>query len=154
MYPYQLLKVPHASRGNRVGASLAVPIAKRGEPAGRGQLMNFGRAIGITGCWATGQKTLASRGCWCRTTRRRKWRGIGVGWRLRRCFGTSRAGAGILGDVGCACVSGLSGSGGCWRWRWCGRGCVGIGGGLWVGLGAWACASGELVVVGLAGVAL
>ena len=88
----------------------------------------------LTGCWATGQKTLASRGCWCRTTRRRKWRGIGVGWRLRRCFGTSRAGAGILGDVGCACVSGLSGSGGCWRWRWCGHrgwvvgwiGCVGV----------------------------
>ena len=33
-----LLKVPPASRGNRVGAPLAVPLAKRGEPAGGGQL--------------------------------------------------------------------------------------------------------------------
>jgi len=40
-----LLKVPPASRGNRTGA---VPLAKRGEPAGGGQFMNFGHAIGIT----------------------------------------------------------------------------------------------------------
>ena len=31
-----LLKVPPASRGNRVGAPLAVPLAKRGEPQGGG----------------------------------------------------------------------------------------------------------------------
>ena len=56
-----LLKVPPARRGNRVGAPFAVPLAKRGEnlhahsvplakrgePKGGGQLMNFGRAIGI-----------------------------------------------------------------------------------------------------------
>jgi hypothetical protein len=44
-----LLKVPPARRGNRVGAPFAVPLAKRGEPKGGGQLMNFGRAIGIRG---------------------------------------------------------------------------------------------------------
>ena len=42
-----LLKVPPASRGNRTGAPLAVPLAKRGEPKGGGQIENFGRAIGI-----------------------------------------------------------------------------------------------------------
>jgi len=56
-----LLQVPPARRGNRVGAPFAVPLAKRGEnlhahsvplakrgePKGGGQLMNFGRAIGI-----------------------------------------------------------------------------------------------------------
>ena len=42
-----LLKVPPASRGNRVSAPLAVPLAKRGEPKGGGQIMNFGQAIGI-----------------------------------------------------------------------------------------------------------
>ena len=56
-----LLKVPPARRGNRGGAPFAVPLAKRGEnlhahsvplakrgePKGGGQLMNFGRAIGI-----------------------------------------------------------------------------------------------------------
>jgi len=33
-----LLKVPPASRGNRTHAPHAVPLAKRGEPAGGGQL--------------------------------------------------------------------------------------------------------------------
>jgi hypothetical protein len=42
-----LLKVPPARRGNRVGAPLAVPLAKRGEPKGGGQIINFARAIGI-----------------------------------------------------------------------------------------------------------
>jgi len=70
-----LLQVPPARRGNRVGAPFAVPLAKRGEnlhahsvplakrgenlhahsvplakrgePKGGGQLVNFGRAIGI-----------------------------------------------------------------------------------------------------------
>jgi len=41
------VRVPPARRGNRVGAPFAVPLAKRGEPKGGGQLMNFGRAIGI-----------------------------------------------------------------------------------------------------------
>jgi hypothetical protein len=43
-----LLKVPPARRGNRVSAPLAVPLAKRGEPKGGGQIMNFGQAIGIS----------------------------------------------------------------------------------------------------------
>ena len=43
-----LLKVPPARRGNRIGAPLAVPLAKRGEPKGGGQIVNFGRAVGIT----------------------------------------------------------------------------------------------------------
>ena len=47
MYPYQLLKVPPARRGNRVSAPLAVPLAKRGEPKGGGQFINSERAIGI-----------------------------------------------------------------------------------------------------------
>ena len=42
-----LLKVPPVSRGNRTGAPLTVPLAKRGEPKGGGQIENFGRAIGI-----------------------------------------------------------------------------------------------------------
>jgi hypothetical protein len=33
-----LLKVPPARRGNRVGTPLAVPLTKRGEPEGGGQL--------------------------------------------------------------------------------------------------------------------
>jgi hypothetical protein len=33
-----LLKVPPACRGNRVGTPLAVPLTKRGEPEGGGQL--------------------------------------------------------------------------------------------------------------------
>jgi len=43
-----LLEVPPARRGNRVGAPCAVPLAKRGEPKGGGQIVNFGRAIGIS----------------------------------------------------------------------------------------------------------
>jgi len=39
-----LLKVPPASRGNQ---DPSVPLAKRGEPKGGGQIVNFGRAIGI-----------------------------------------------------------------------------------------------------------
>ena len=30
-----------------ISAPLAVPLAKRGEPKGGGQIMNFGQAIGI-----------------------------------------------------------------------------------------------------------
>jgi len=40
-----LLKVPPASRGN---LTCAVPLAKRGEPAGGGQIENSERTIGIT----------------------------------------------------------------------------------------------------------
>jgi hypothetical protein len=47
-YPFKLLKVPPACRGNRVSAPLAVPLAKRGEPKGGGQFINSERAIGIT----------------------------------------------------------------------------------------------------------
>ena len=45
-----LLKVPPVSRGNRTGAPLTVPLAKRGEPKGGGQIENFGRAIGKCLC--------------------------------------------------------------------------------------------------------
>ncbi len=41
------LRVPPASRGNRVSAPLEVPLAKRGEPNGGGQFINSERAIGI-----------------------------------------------------------------------------------------------------------
>jgi hypothetical protein len=40
-----LLKVPPARRGNQ---DPSVPLAKRGEPKGGGQIVNFGRAIGST----------------------------------------------------------------------------------------------------------
>jgi hypothetical protein len=45
-----LLKVPPACRGNRTGAPLAVPLAKRGEPKGGGAFMNSGLAIGKCLC--------------------------------------------------------------------------------------------------------
>jgi len=40
-----LLKVPPASRGNH---ACSVPLAKRGEPKGGGQFMNFERTVGMT----------------------------------------------------------------------------------------------------------
>jgi competence protein ComEC len=43
-----LPKVPPARRGNRTGAPRLVPLAKRGEPQGGGQLANFARAVGIS----------------------------------------------------------------------------------------------------------
>jgi len=47
-----LLKVPPASRGNRVGARLGSPREAEGTYGG-GQFMNFGRAIGIRGEWVS-----------------------------------------------------------------------------------------------------
>jgi hypothetical protein len=78
-----LLKVPPASRGNRVGAPFAVPLAKRGEPAGGGQLMNFGRAIGIRGVGFFSRGWRGRRDARVPSTARAGSASVSLAWRQR-----------------------------------------------------------------------
>jgi hypothetical protein len=79
-----LLKVPPARRGNRVGAPFAVPLAKRGEPKGGGQLMNFGRAIGIRGVGFFSRGWRGGRDARVPSTARAGSASVSLAWRQKR----------------------------------------------------------------------
>jgi hypothetical protein len=95
-----LLKVPPASRGNRTGAPLAVPLAKRGEPKGGG---------GIYELWIGDWYYLP---CVLSLDTVEAFLGAGLGWLYHYNYERVHSGYGMAGRTpyGCCVALGFEGS--------------------------------------------